>query len=1372
MSKTVAYYYKETDNSVYYSASGGNSASMALDIAAIKNPDASFNASLNARIVGLGSPISYVTQEGFTIPVSSSEELWVYRGYQPLGTGDADAYFYNPYMHRPYKLYSIVATQSGVPSAPFLPSGTALYGTEDNFIGQDTYADPSNAGGRPEIQLNNNLPNQPQQLNGMYDAGVLATLGNPTTESYGTASVSGTFEIINENRNVSPFVWTRYVGGNFAPPGFGAIFQITASSGFYSGSVWTISQIQQGILNSEPFNLDSVDLTNGTYCYTSSGFDATGVNNNEAFGSTVFGLSANYSSWLGYVANNDSTSTTNLKVFYTASNLTSSFFTIPAGNEAKFIALANTVSSSGVSAVPNPLLSSVVLDPNNPNRNLPTPPNRFAYKVQDVYSSFSSSLSQSIDGIYVFNQVPSTAIQLTASVRVGPWTGSSPGSKFGVSGSLGVYSNSLTGSAVYGPGETGGGNTWQTASIRVYKGNFPDYVPAVDITGSLIPTNPANQTFLITESNFLVNQGSDTQYTMSYNLSESITLKDCISMAISVSSGSAASTTVQNALFVKDYYLEFDNTPIVTGDGLVPVDLEGMFSGALPFNYAIDCQPFYANVANDRRQEVYFDADYSYGIYQPINFDLIISRSALYAEIPYSNYTTARIINPRYDGSTSTANSINSIEGLNGGFGTLPVIEYKTAFFAYANEVTDPYPLVNGVTQASLKYLIDESGKASQPNLSDWSGYDVEGAFLPEEGQNQSIARANISINPQEQQTQYLDLQGMQELFKVAERPIPILYSQTASDGYATFLPMGGNPNTVTNYVATFTNYYFQAEGPITDQETNDKIISYTASPGVVAGQPLQYVTASGGGTPTEMVLQIIDGIIPPNNIPTTNPGVLKFETDTRAAGNNLSDDWQISQRLTQPMTPPRTYRSKGSSFFKKSQYDNNIGSYTLSLDRGTTAGSIGNLSSVPLILNSIIAKIFFDIAGTNYEIINLVQVLGNTRAGLRNSNREIFIEWYAPAIKDYVEGTLGKDYDQAKYMTFTIDVRSNTILRSNEFYKWKVNGALDAENVDAKKNFYNPIVASPLNSGQTLNPRPLPTSQIGLIGSQQGQSDVDNALNVPYWDYPSSPTTSNNLVVTNSTLLVLATVNNAIKPGMIVTGGTSTGDAVINSISADGFTLTLSEVQTIAANSSLTYSTEAIIELQSSNGNALYGNSFQKTIPYSASDSTFFPGNKEPFDTTWPQQREPFNIEVGDEIRFENTERKYYTIIEVIAPQNNQPAGKLRLVCDRKIDPSINKDFFLIRRYVRDTSILLINSEFPYPGTPGPTQKFVINTGTYSGSDFQPATGSYVNVPSEPLSKKQLTTSAIIFPEYPTAGIQNEPDVIIEQLRNNKLID
>ena len=56
----------------------------------------------------LNNTIGYVTDENQTIPVSSSEELWVYRGYQPIGTGDTNAYNYNPYAHRPYKLYSVV----------------------------------------------------------------------------------------------------------------------------------------------------------------------------------------------------------------------------------------------------------------------------------------------------------------------------------------------------------------------------------------------------------------------------------------------------------------------------------------------------------------------------------------------------------------------------------------------------------------------------------------------------------------------------------------------------------------------------------------------------------------------------------------------------------------------------------------------------------------------------------------------------------------------------------------------------------------------------------------------------------------------------------------------------------------------------------------------------------------------------------------------------------------------------------------------------------------------------------------------------------------------------------------------------------------
>ena len=88
MARVVSYKYRETDSTVWISGSGGTSASIAVDVAAIKKPTATFDPNYNARIIGLNNTIGYLTSEGQTIPVSSSEELWVYRGYQTVGAGD------------------------------------------------------------------------------------------------------------------------------------------------------------------------------------------------------------------------------------------------------------------------------------------------------------------------------------------------------------------------------------------------------------------------------------------------------------------------------------------------------------------------------------------------------------------------------------------------------------------------------------------------------------------------------------------------------------------------------------------------------------------------------------------------------------------------------------------------------------------------------------------------------------------------------------------------------------------------------------------------------------------------------------------------------------------------------------------------------------------------------------------------------------------------------------------------------------------------------------------------------------------------------------------------------------------------------------
>ena len=1303
MARIVSYRFRETDQTVYISGSGGTSASIAADVAAIKLPNASFNANYNTRIVGLNNFISYSTGEGEIIPVSSSEELWVYRGYQAFGAGDTNAYNYNPYFHRPYKLYSVVSTQSGVPSNPWLPSGSVQFsGTgPSSMLGQ-----LGGLGGG----LGYSAPTTNQFFQTQFDmieAGVLAEVGNPTTQSYTTESISGSFEIFHPERNVSPYVWTRYIGGAYNPPAFGAQFVIRAQSGPDSGSNYSLDQQQGAITNTAPFKLDSVNLARGVYSYTSSNFDNTGVNNAAAYGSTVFGLFCNYGNYVQYRAFNNASSTADLRVTYTASNLTSSFFDVGPGLQADFDAVVGTVSQSQATA--GTLTGDSTFSINSVQASGQPVPNYFAYKIDKVYASYSSSLSSSIDGLYIFNQVPQTNIMITASIRVDAWTGSDPsaGAVYGVS-------SSLYGTASYGAGELGDGDTWPTCSIKIFKGNFPNHVPAVDITGSLIGTVSQS---ILTESVFHVTQGAATQHTMSYLMTESIFYRDCLNMAISVSSGSAASSSVQNALFVKDYYMEFQNEPLIEGDGLVPTNLEGAFSGSLPFAFAKDCQPTLNNINRDRDSSNYFDVDYSYGIYTPINFDQIISGTAQYADVQDSNYTTTRIIAPRYVGSNSTAFNLNSTDGLQGGYG-LPVIDYLTAFFGYANEVTDPYPLINGVTQANIKYLVDGTGKAIQPNLSDWGAFDLKSTYAiseTDQANNSQFAsyenKARIAINPQESQTQYLALNGIQSLLKVAQRVEPVLYSQTSSIGYTRVIPMGGFSGLVSNYVATFTDYSLTAGGEAWGGNRMDKNFQRTP---LAASQSISIATAGTVGYPALLTSNT-----------SSLSGVIKFKPDALAPTNppnSLSDAYTIQLSYTQPSTKPLPRLAKAGSFWKKSQWDNEVGFMEVGLE-SSTSENFTSITDEPLqLVTAPLLKFWF---GSDYITLTAQQVFGGGNIGFNGNKYRITVN--TSNIADEITQA-GRNYADCTYVDFIVILKSNGTLKTNKYYRWNTNCSYEAETANSNKfNFWNPThVASPISNYAPIFPEPYPTTIIRIAGTMTGQASADNALNAPFWYFPFTDIT-----------------------GSSITSSTEFTNGDISGLN--------------------------IIHLSSSNGNNLYGGSVQRTLAYSGSTSGYFPGNLEPIDTAWPQQRLPFTIQPGDEIRFENVESQAYKIIGVTDPGENEalssqggtPLYQLRLEVDRDIDASINKDFFLIRRYVDDASTILIENEFPYPGVTGNRSEYNKNL-QVSGSTV----AGYQAIPPEPLSKKQLTTSAIVFPVFPTSDINTQPDLLLDALRNNKLID
>jgi len=78
-----------------------------------------------------------------------------------------------------------------------------------------------------------------------------------------------------------------------------------------------------------------------------------------------------------------------------------------------------------------------------------------------------------------------------------------------------------------------------------------------------------------------------------------------------------------------------------------------------------------------------------------------------------------------------------------------------------------------------------------------------------------------------------------------------------------------------------------------------------------------------------------------------------------------------------------------------------------------------------------------------------------------------------------------------------------------------------------------------------------------------------------------------------------------------------------------------------------------------------------------------------------------PFKIEVGDEIRFENDESKTYFIYKVEEPGSQQD-GRLKLYIQPSLQQNINANSVLIRRYVKDPNYILFEGVKASGGTPG----------------------------------------------------------------------
>jgi hypothetical protein len=178
------------------------------------------------------------------------------------------------------------------------------------------------------------------------------------------------------------------------------------------------------------------------------------------------------------------------------------------------------------------------------------------------------------------------------------------------------------------------------------------------------------------------------------------------------------------------------------------------------------------NSVDSSRQSTFLqDVDYSFGITTPVNFNAIISGSATKATVPDSNYTTKRHIIPRYLGSRSTSQQLNTwTPGDTGTYGKVPTVESLKTFVAYSTTFGGWPPERMNASAITIKYLIDQNGNAFIPNTSQNS--------LPITQQNFQTGE-RIRITTPSQGTGVAS--QFRTIIKGGARIEPILYTQSGS---------------------------------------------------------------------------------------------------------------------------------------------------------------------------------------------------------------------------------------------------------------------------------------------------------------------------------------------------------------------------------------------------------------------------------------------------------------------------------------------------------------------------------------------------------------------------------------------------------------
>ena len=805
------------------------------------------------------------------------------------------------------------------------------------------------------------------------------------------------------------------------------------------------------------------------------------------------------------------------------------------------------------------------------------------------------------------------------------------------------------------------------------------------------------------------------------------------------------------------------------------------------FSIDPDCDPILNNATEPRTNEWLQDVDYSVNAIIPINFDQLINFTATKAAVPQSNYTQLGFVNSRYAGSSTTRAQINEYnplsivdaenkslysdgpssffvnKGKGASLGKIPNVELNNAYIAYFNRIIDPYPILNKKVAYYIKYLIDEGGNILDPNISDINFSIFTDTFQLRDYDN-SPTRVNTAISSIEQGKELVKLtDGLSSVYTVGVYPTPILYTQTSSIGHINSISLSGSS-------------FYSALGLGKDFIKLGINIYSTQS---------NATTTSTPAIPTNLTLTQLEWLpinITPfksNTLPTTLPTssiyptyVILFPTNDSnssqgaGAGNILSDNYEVEGSFTfTTSTMPAVYRGSQNAYEKgytkdylDSKKNENFSTKRFTFDLKpnikppTSGDNIGNyvntkegfnVKSVKLTIITnpggaseviypplTIEKGNLPVYGTQWEVIS---------TGLRLTPDSLYLEKLI--IENIYKGNVTNRNLRLQAISLIAGGWSgstgNTIGYAGIPVKYNWTIEFEFNNVKQGTGLFFSCVGT--MEGQTHNtPLGIPSDAFLFFGSGGGANANGQ------WKRTFTPTFTG-FPVPKPTLKYSVT-------------SPLSENAVKNTANGPFWRRYLTD----PTNPSSLLTPDQLY-LSSSILNQTYGKSFyQAKLSYIGAVSTDFPLTIEPSFIEFDPVVDPWGLEIGDEIRFENNEDLTYTITLVDTQNKNADSeamvDKIRVTVAPSFDespPPSDFDFFVIRRYKKNKNFIILNQQMPYG----------INL---SQGDIAYAADD-ISVGVEPVNPS--SSPGLLLPQYRVDKFNTNPDLVLKDLIEKKII-